>query len=79
MLAAICDQQLSLIVQHYVALTVNTAPVNVSEAVPESIIFPETWQLEVKLIAPEAEINPLAGRVVARGRANAVVEPQGVI
>jgi hypothetical protein len=44
-------------------LTFNTAPVIVSEAVPDKVIFPATLQLEARLIAPEDEEIPLAGQV----------------
>jgi len=60
-------------------LTVNTAAVIVSEAVPDKVIFPPTLQLEVRLIAPEDEEIPLAGQLpgVMWVNANAAIENGG--
>ena len=55
-------------------LTVNTAPVIVSEAVPDKVISPSTWQLEARSVAPDEEEIPLAGQVPA---ANAAVDSGG--
>ncbi len=56
--------------------TVNTAPVIVSEAVPDKVISPSTWQLDVRLTAPDEEEIPLAGQIPA---ANAAVDSGGAM